>query len=285
MRRSLITVGGALLLAGLSLAGDTGGATPLELVVCAPGFPGTTEEARPAMDRLASLVADAAGWPAGRVSAVYEPEAAAGRQRLALPGHRLALVPFSFFWTYAEELDLDPILQVARAAKSDEIWSLVARRGEVRHPADLAGWQVRSVAGFSPEFVRGPLLSSWGSVPLSTRIAFASRILGALRQAAAGEKVAVLLDPPQTRALDSLPFHDDLEVVMRSPGVPGFLLCNRGQDLSAGTVDALTSALIATHRHKAGRAVLESLRMARFEPLTAPVAHRSTAAGGGAGKR
>src|SRR6059036_784782 len=40
------------------------------LVVCAPGYPGTTEEAQPTMDAFARAAEAAAGWPAGSLHAV-----------------------------------------------------------------------------------------------------------------------------------------------------------------------------------------------------------------------
>ncbi len=46
-------------------------ANGLEIVICAPGYPGSTAEAQPAMDGLAAAITAAAGWDDGAVQAVY----------------------------------------------------------------------------------------------------------------------------------------------------------------------------------------------------------------------
>src|SRR5262249_62326492 len=51
----------------------------LTLVVCSPGSPGTTEEAQPRMDELASAVTAKSGTA---VAAVYEPSDAPGASHL-----------------------------------------------------------------------------------------------------------------------------------------------------------------------------------------------------------
>src|SRR5512135_3111909 len=56
---------------------------PVTLVVCAPGYPGSTDEARPAMDALASAVAARAGWTPSELTAVYFESEKGGLDRLA----------------------------------------------------------------------------------------------------------------------------------------------------------------------------------------------------------
>ena len=55
--------------------------TPLTLVICAPGYPGSTAEAQPSMDTLAAAVSRAAGWPVGTVKAEYQETEAGGIAR------------------------------------------------------------------------------------------------------------------------------------------------------------------------------------------------------------
>src|SRR5207245_3648963 len=52
--------------------------SPAAIVVCAPGYPGTTGAAQPTMDAFASAAAAAAGWPAGSVRAAYFETAESG---------------------------------------------------------------------------------------------------------------------------------------------------------------------------------------------------------------
>ena len=71
----------APLLLSLALAAD-----PVGFVAVAPGYPGTTAEAQPSMDRFASALAAQAGWPAGSITATYVEKDGPGVERLRRPG-------------------------------------------------------------------------------------------------------------------------------------------------------------------------------------------------------
>jgi hypothetical protein len=91
---------GTPILPTIFLAAATAAATaptPVTLVICAPGYPGTTKEAQPSMDALAAAVSKAAGWPAGRIAAEYHETEAGGVVRLKTKSPTLALVPLPFF--------------------------------------------------------------------------------------------------------------------------------------------------------------------------------------------
>ncbi|MFL5407877.1 MAG: hypothetical protein ACJ79O_18770, partial [Myxococcales bacterium] len=53
------------------------------LLVCAPGYPGSTAEAQPAMDGLARALSTSAHLTEGSLSAVYEEKAEGCLERLA----------------------------------------------------------------------------------------------------------------------------------------------------------------------------------------------------------
>src|SRR5512137_188895 len=81
----------------LALQASVPAAAGTTLVVCAPGYPGSTEEAQPAMDAFAAAAGAAAAWPSGDLQAVYFETEAGGIERLAREDAGLALVPLPFF--------------------------------------------------------------------------------------------------------------------------------------------------------------------------------------------
>ena len=83
------------------------------LVVCAPGYPGNTAEAQPAMDALARSVAAAAHLPPGSITAVYDETAEGGLRRLAQKDAALLLAPLPFFLEHERDLRLTPRLMAA----------------------------------------------------------------------------------------------------------------------------------------------------------------------------
>jgi hypothetical protein len=252
----------ALLVLSLALAE---GATPSVLVICAPGYPGTTAQARPVMEAFAGAAARAAGWPKESLSAEYHEQAEPGLARLAQEDAALALVPLPFYLQNGAALGLRPRLQVVRETGGTETWSLVARKGVVPSAAALAGFEVAGVPCYAPAFVRGPVLGPWGALPSSATIKFTPSILSALRRAAAGEKVAVLLDASQARALATLPFAADLETVYRAKPLPGTLLCTVGKRAKRPEFERLLGALLGLHKSPEGADALAAMQMTRFE--------------------
>jgi len=233
------------------------------LVVCAPYHPGSTADAQPTMDALAAAVAGAAGWPAESLTAEYHADEAAGNARLARPDAALALVTEPFFVEHGAALKLKPLLQALPAsAEQGETWSLVAGKGRIAGPAALAGWELHSSAAYGAHFVRETALGGWGKLPDSLRLVPTAQVLTALRKAASGQNVAVLLDGTQSAALSTLPFAADLEVVARSPRLPAALLCSVAGRALPGPLDRLAAGLRALDP-----ALLAQLRLARFAPL------------------
>lgn len=272
----------AALGASLSMSGALADAPRATMVFCAPGSPGTTEEAQGAMDALASAAAAKAGLPAGALGATYVPSEDAGVARLRAPDAAVAFVSLPFFLKHEKALALRADLQaVVQGGSGTERWSLVAKKGRVPGPGALDGFTILSSAGFAPAFVRGTALGAWGKLPASVKIAPSTAVLSALRRAGAGEPVAVLLDGAQTEALSGLPFASDLEVVARSPELPAGVVAAVDRRLPAARWSKLAAALRELAGDPGGAEALAGIRMSRFVPLDAKAlaAARSAYAG------
>jgi len=238
---------------------------PVTLVVCAPGYPGSHAEAQPAMDALAAAVVAAAGWRPGELTAVYHETEEAGLARLAAPDAALALVPLPFWLQHREALGLVPQLQaVQQGSEAAEPWSLVVSAGAVTAPSDLAGYEIVSLVGYAPRFVRGPALGSWGELPPGVTITSSPAVLTGLRKASGGAKVAVLLDGTQAAALPTLPYASKLKVVARSQPLPVSVLCTVGKRMPAARLAGLVKGLMSLGAHAGGAEALAGVRMARF---------------------
>ena len=196
----------SLVCASLLASSSADAATPTTLVACAPGYPGSTAEAQPAMDAFAGAAGAAAGWAPGELAARYHESEAAGLARFTQPDAALALVPLPFYLAHRQELGLTPRLAVApEGGSATETWSLVAHAGSIRNNTDLEGWRLASLAAYAPRFVRGVALGGWGPLPSTVELVPGGAILSGLRKAAAGEKLALLLDSAQAKALPPRP--------------------------------------------------------------------------------
>jgi phosphonate ABC transporter substrate-binding protein len=270
----------------VALAAAAAAPAPVTLVICAPGYPSNTAEAQPSMDALAKAVTQAAGWPDTRLAAEYHETEQGGVARFKGTPPTLALVPLPFYLSHASDLKLVPRTQaVMKGGGATESWTLVAKKGRVTTPSSLAGWQLVSLAAYSPRFVRNVALASWGAIPKDVTFVPSGSALSALRKAAAGDNVAVLLDGSQAASLPTLPFAADLEVVATSPALPAVVLCTVGSGIAAPDLKSLVAGLIAMDRTPEGFAALDAVRIAKFIPLDDTGLAASRAAYGSAGAR
>ena len=229
----------------------------LTLVVCAPGYPGNSAEAQPAMDALARALTRATGAP---VQAVYEETAEGGLRRLAAADAALLLAPLPFFLDHEAGQSLTArLMAVPRGSAPLQRWTLVA--GKERAQA-LDGFAVQSTAGFSKRFVHAM------AKPLErAQVIDSAAVLSGLRRAAGGEPLAVLLDGAQEKALATLPFAARLLPLFASAPVPVALVATVGKRLDDRRRKAVEAALLSLAGDPAAREALEGVQMSGFVAL------------------
>ena len=242
----------------------------LTLVFCAPGYPGETGDAQPYVDQFAQAVAAAAGWPKGSLTAVYDPSEAGGMARLENPEAGLAFVPYPFFVAHAEKLHLAPLVEAdVTDVGPRQRWQLIARRGRVKSPASLAGFTLVSTAGYAADFITRAALPAW-PLPRDVRIEASGQVLSALRRAATGESVVVLVDHAESAALASLPFASDLESVVQSPELPVAVLAVVHARVPAARARTLRAALLGLAQIPGNAELLAGMRLKGFVPTELP---------------
>lgn len=225
----------------------------IALVVCAPGYPGSTQEAQPAMDALARELSQASHLT---VTASYDETAQGGLQSLKRPDAGLVLATLPFFLEHERDLHLTAkLLAVPQDGQRLQKWTLVAGK---EHPAQLEGYTVQSLAGDSPRFVRAVA----PEVPKDARISASASVLSGLRKAANGDKLAVLLDGTQAASLQTLPFAQSLSTVSSSAPLPVAVVATVGKKVNAAQWKALAAAFKEVPKES-----LAGIQMSGFAPL------------------
>ena len=213
------------------------------LVFCAPGYPGAAGDAQPFVDEFAKAAVTAAGWPAGSLSAVYDPTDQGGVTKLGGADAVLAFVPYPFYVEHAAQLHLMPIAQAdVVGVGTKEKWSLVAKTGRVTGGPSLAGYTIVSVAGYSPNFVIHSALSAW-QVPAAVKVEPVGQILSALRRVASGDQVAALLDQTQSVGASNAAICERLESGRAIPRRAGRHCRRRRQPATRGACEVLSGRL------------------------------------------
>jgi len=231
------------------------------LVVCAPGYPGNTAEAQPAMDALARSLARAAHVPEGSLAALYEETESGCMRRLAQPESSLLLATLPFYLVHEQEVRLVARLSaMPQGSETLERWTLVTGKD---HPPSLEGYTVESSAGYSKRFVRAMA----PKLPGRAEIQQTSAVLSALKRAANGEKLAVLLDGSQAAAMAKLPFAGSLAVLQTSPPMPVALVATVRKRIDDERWKTLEAAFLRLAEDRAAREALDAVRIAGFLPL------------------
>jgi hypothetical protein len=245
-------------------------AAAVTLVFCAPGYPGASEDAQPYLTAFAAAAAKAARWPPDGLTAVYDATEAGGLEKLSKPDAALAFVPYPFFVEHQAALHLTPLVQAdVTHVGVQQRWTLYAKKGKVNGPASMAGFTILSVAGYAPDFVRSSALAGW-ALPADVKITVAPLVLSALRRAASGEPVAVLLDATQSASLASLPFANDLQAVKESTPLPTAILAVVDARLPSDRAAALREALLGLNKSDSAADALANLQLQRFVPPQLP---------------
>jgi len=222
------------------------------------------------MDVLAGAVSAAAGWSPSQLSAEYFETENGGIARLKGGTPSFAMVPLPFYLAHAKDLKLTPCAQaVEKDGQPLESWSLVAKKGRVSSAASLAGFNVVSLAAYAPDFIRNVTLTKWGKLPADVTFTATGQVLSALRRAASGENVVVLLDASKAASLATLPFAGELEIVATSPPVPGIVVCTVGNSVGPTATKELVNGLLKMSETPEGLSALEAVRLAKFVPLDA----------------
>jgi hypothetical protein len=120
-----------------------------------------------------------------------------------------------------------------------------------------------STAGYAQDFVRA-VLRNVGPLPADTSITATGQVLSALRRAATGDPVAVLLDQAQAAALPSLPFAANLQNVATSAAVPVALIVVVDNRLAKPRAQVLQQALLHLAATPEGTASLGRLQLKGF---------------------
>jgi hypothetical protein len=231
------------------------------LVVCAPGSPGSSAEAQPAMDALAAALARAAHLPPGSITAAYEETESGGLRRLAGKDSGLLLATLPFYLAHEQELRLVARLSaLPQGGEALERWTLVTGKD---HPPSLEGYTVLSSAGYSKRFVRAAVPKLPGQVQIEQVMG----VLSALRRAASGEEVAVLLDGSQSAAMATLPFAASLDTFAISPPMPVAVIATLSNRTDERRWKELEAAFLTIAEDRSARAALDGVRMAGFVPL------------------
>jgi hypothetical protein len=203
----------AALLAGPVLAGEH------DMLLVLPGFPGTSAQAQPYIDRMLRHLEGKLGWPAGSMSGRYLPDGVQGAAELASAAPGLALVDPSVYAGRQKALGMKVIAKVEVNGRGEETYSVVVRKGGPGSLAELKGKTVAGAVVYDPRYVANVIMDgALGAGDIRT--VPEKRPLKALRDVARGTVDAAVVDRAVIEHLAELDFAGEVVVLHTSKPVP-----------------------------------------------------------------
>ena len=234
-----------------------------EILFWSPFSAGTTEQAAATMDAFARYVEKGAGWPAGSAAAGYDNTVEGGRQAVDAAPPGFLIVPVPIFLRYHDTYRWQPLRFVVTDSGDAQRYSVFGPPGSSL--ASLAGAPLEGETAYDPAFVAGVVLGK-GAGEIELQLRATARTLSAVRRAAKGEPVAVLLDEEQRKALDTLPQGTGLQMLAESIWMPAGILV-AGPAAAPADVKALLKALDKPPKDAAAADLLKTMRIRRFEKV------------------
>ena len=236
---------------------------PIRIVVCHPGSPGTTEQAKKTMQAFARCIEIDGGLPEGTIRCVFFPEAEQALDYIRKENPPLGIVSLSFYLRYREKLQLDPFLQVVRRGKSTQTFHILAKKG--RHPnlESLEGVKIVSNHLFDPAFLHRVILGGKGKHAL--QVEETRKPLRAIRKTAREGEAAVLLDDEQLETLGKMKgLLDELEEIFRSEKLPTEPVVAMGPERKDPSIAKARAALERLSETKRGAEICAEFRIDRL---------------------
>jgi len=256
MRRfyySMIAAVGILVLsAGVVLAGGK------DMLLCLPGFPGSSVQAQPYVDKVLRHLESKLGWPALSMRGVYIPDGEKALKKLQAKKPEIALVGPSIYASQHKALKMKVIAQVEVRGQAHQTFSVVTKVGGPKTLAALKGKSLKGSVVHDPKYVHNILLD--GKVPDgSIKLESANRPLNALRSVARGQADAAIVSQDVVNHMKELPFASELGVIYTSKPVPPPAIVVMGEGVKHA--QKLTKILVGMCKQPGGKDLCKTLTL------------------------
>jgi hypothetical protein len=251
-----------VLVLGVALSAPVAVAGSRDVLFWAPNAAGSPEQAVETMTSFSRYLEKVAGWDADSTRVDYRNTVESGEEQLEQDAPGFLVVPMPIWLRHHEEQGWTPLLTLVTDSADAQRYTLYGPPGSSL--ASMEGAPIRGDSAYDPAFVRGLVLDG---EELRYELEPTARPLSAVRKAAKGEEVLVLLDESQRQALDSLPSGVELSLLAESPWMPaGVLVATPGAAVK--DIEALKAGLARGPGDDAEDGeLLKTMKIQRFDPV------------------
>ena len=229
-------------------------AQDVSFLLCFPGGPGSSTDAKPVVDAFLGALKQSAGWTS--VKGDYVNDAATCQAAMAAGGASVVVLPLDVYLERNTAWKLQPVATLANTETASR-YHVLAKKGVTLEA--LKGQKIASGLAASAGFLGR--VGFDGKVDLNGGASFvkARTALKALKDLDKGEVQAAIIDDVQQKALQGLPLAQTLETVLSGPELPGAIVSAVGAPVK-GLSEALASVCEKSPK------ICADMRVNRFAP-------------------
>jgi len=236
-----------------------------DMLFCLPGFPGTTSQAQPYIDKMLRHLEGKLALAQGTMTGTYLPDGDKSEKKLAGSKPDLALVGPSILAGSHKAMGMKVIAKVEINGRGQETYSVITAKGGPSSLADLAGKTVSGAVVHDEKYVHNVLLDrklAAGNLTLMSQ----KRPLKSLRDVARGKVDAAIVDRSVVDHMSELDFAGDLQVIYTSVPVPAPAVVVMGEGKAHAA--KLKSVLVGLCKRADGKDLCKTLTITSINPAS-----------------
>lgn len=263
------TIAPLLLVAILSAPARAGEApaSPLTVVICYPGGPVRTADAKPAMDSMLAVIEEIGQWSEGSISCEFTSKVDECRKLMAEKDPHFAILSVGLYLEHRQKHQLVPVAQPNVEGHTTDIFRILVRKDSFNSLSDLKGKTLGGTHLGEPRFLKKIVFKSKIDPAKHFQLKPSHRALRALRNLSKGRDLdAVIVNEQQYKSLGSLPFAGKLKAVFTSEPIPLVGLLANTKKTSKHERGRITQALSSMCTHDKGKELCQMFGIESFGP-------------------
>ena len=227
-----------------------------DMLFCLPGFPGTTTQAQPYIDKMLRHLEGKLALAQGTMTGTYLPDGDRSVKMLAQIKPDLALVSPSILAGSHKAMGMKVIARVEINGRGQETYSVITAKGGLSNLDDLVGKTVSGAVVHDEKYVHNVLLDrklAAGNLTLISQ----KRPLKSLRDVERGKVDAAIVDQSVVDHMSELEFAGALQVIYTSLPVPAPAVVVMGEGKSHAA--KLKSVLVGMCKRADGKDLCKTL--------------------------
>ena len=237
-------------------------AAKTDLLMLLPGFPGTTAQAQPYVDKMLRYLEKDLKLKSGTMKGLFISDASKAQKKLEAVKPGIALMGASVYAQNSKTSNITVIAKLYANGQKEQKYYIVTGKKGAGNLADLKGKAISGQLANDGRFIQNVIFDKKG--PANLTFKFQKRALKSLRDVAKGKVDAAIIDDVTKEHMKTLDFAKELKIIFTSKPVPVpvVVVLNSAKKDAAKIKKSLTTIC----NTKEGKALCKSLTISSIIP-------------------